>query len=358
MKIEKLNHKPFFYRLYIADELVAFKKLLENQLSINIFDTIHDQLSEWVKCKHPEKKLNFEEIENIILQTLNEVEEYYFGVWVYYPWNNNLVHLLPKEQFIELRTNRNRPHISREEVAILATKKVGIIGLSVGQSIALSIAMERICGSMVLADFDSLELSNLNRIRTGVHNLGMPKTVIAAREIAEIDPFIEVEIMNMGIDEHTIDSFCKLDSKIDIMIEVCDSLPVKIMAREKAKQYGIPVLMDTNDRGMLDVERFDLDAELPVFRGLLSSFEENGKVIINDENKTAILSTIIDYENISEKMKYAFSQIGKTISSWPQLASAVLLGGAITTHLCREILLEKHQKSARYYVDLDLIFAQ
>jgi len=45
-----------------------------------------------------------------------------------------------------------------------------------------------------LADFDTAELSNLNRIRTGSHNLGLNKTVIAAREIVEIDPFIKVKI--------------------------------------------------------------------------------------------------------------------------------------------------------------------
>ncbi len=33
-------------------------------------------------------------------------------------------------------------------------------------------------------NFDTLELSNLNRIRTGVHNMGIPKVVITAREIA------------------------------------------------------------------------------------------------------------------------------------------------------------------------------
>ena len=46
--------------------------------------------------------------------------------------------------------------------------------------------MERICGEIRLADFDILELTNLNRIRTGVHNLGLSKTYSVAREISEI----------------------------------------------------------------------------------------------------------------------------------------------------------------------------
>jgi hypothetical protein len=57
-------------------------------------------------------------------------------------------------------------------------------------------------------------------------------------------------------------------------------------------------------------------------------------------------------------MKYSMSEIGKSISNWPQLASSVVLGGAITTHLCSSILLKHHQESGRYYVDLDSIFGK
>jgi tRNA A37 threonylcarbamoyladenosine dehydratase len=62
------------------------------------------------------------------------------------------------------------------------------MGLSVGQSVSLALAMERSFGELRIADFDELDLSNINRIRTGVYNLKIQKTVIVAREIAEIDP--------------------------------------------------------------------------------------------------------------------------------------------------------------------------
>ena len=56
-----------------------------------------------------------------------------FGVWVHYPWSGRLVRLLPEDAFVEVRTNRNREKITREETAALRTKTVGIVGLSVGR---------------------------------------------------------------------------------------------------------------------------------------------------------------------------------------------------------------------------------
>ena len=49
------------------------------------------------------------------------------------------------------------------------------------------------------------------------------------------------------------------------------------------------------------------------------------------------------------------TEIGKTITTWPQLASAVVLGGAITTDITRRILLKQYQNSGRFYVDLEKI---
>lgn len=73
-------------------------------------------------------------------------------------------------------------------------KTVGIVGLSVGRTIALALAMERIVGKLHIADADSIELSNLNRMSCSLFELGAPKWASTARAIAEIDPYLEVEV--------------------------------------------------------------------------------------------------------------------------------------------------------------------
>lgn len=317
-------------------------------------DRIFEQLKELIKSRNAGTQLGVDDYESLIATHLDGTDIDDYGAWVHYPWNNTLVHILDEDEFIEVRTNRNREKITWEEQQTLKTKKIGIVGLSVGQSIALTLAMERTCGELRLADFDTVELSNVNRLRTGLHNLGVRKTVVAAREIAEIDPFLTVKIYNEGLTGENIDSFFTDDGDLDLFVEVCDSIDIKVSSRFKARDLRIPVVMDTNDRGMLDIERFDLEPDRDIFHGLIEEFlDNNGLIPLNQSNRHLLFKALVSFDSLSERMKTSMIQINKTITSWPQLASSVVLGGSITTDICRRILLGQHNKSGRYYIDLD-----
>ena len=252
-------YEPELFRLTNVTDAQKLSSLYEKQQVLFIHDDIYTQLKELIKCHHPSRRLKSEEYEDLINTHLNGESLNNYGVWVYYSWSKRLVHLLDKDEFITVRTNRNQFKITKEEQSLLNKKAIGIVGLSVGQSIAITIAIERICGELRLADFDTAELSNLNRLRTGVHNLGVLKTIIAAREIMEIDPFLKVKLFHDGLTKQNMDDFFTSGKKLDILVEVCDGLDIKIESRYKARELSIPVVMDTNDRGMLDVERFDLE---------------------------------------------------------------------------------------------------
>jgi len=151
-----------------------------------------------------------------------------------------------------------------------------------------------------------------------------------------------------------MDAFFTEGGKLDLFVEVCDSLDIKVSSRFKARSLQIPVVMDTNDRGMLDVERFDTEPDRSVFHGLIDEFvDQNGLKPLDPANRFALLSALVSFESLSDRMKMSMAEINKTITSWPQLASSVVLGGAITTDICRRILLGQHEASGRYYVDLD-----
>lgn len=346
--------RPDILRLNNAADKEIYKNLVSRTSIKFTQDRIFDQLKELIKSRHPEVKLGDNDYESLIKTHLNGTDISEYGVWVFYPWNSTLIHVLDEDEFIEVRTNRNREKITWEEQETLKTKKIGIVGLSVGQSIALTLAMERTCGELRLADFDIVELSNINRLRTGIHNLGVQKTVIAAREIAEIDPFLNVKIYNEGLTNENMESFFTEDGNLDLFVEVCDSLDVKVSSRFKARDLKIPVVMDTNDRGMLDIERFDLEPARSLFHGLIEEFlVDKSLVPLNPSNGHLLLKALVSFDSLSERMKLSMNQINKTITSWPQLASSVVLGGSITTDISRRILLGQHNKSGRYYIDLD-----
>ncbi|WP_346236074.1 ThiF family adenylyltransferase [Niabella insulamsoli] len=347
-------YKPFFYRLKEGEEARKLEELLSQTPAIQIYDTIESQLAELAKIKNAGRHLTKDDVSDFIRDYRGSSSLDECGVWVYYPWSQKLVHLLDEEEFVQVRTSRNVYKIKPEELEILKKKRIGIIGLSVGQSIALTIATERICGALYLADFDDIELGNMNRLSNcNVYNLGASKAIVSAQRIAELDPYLEVTCFPEGINENNIDTFLgEGSSQIDILVEECDSIDVKILSRLKAREKKIPVVMDTNDRGMLDVERFDLEPERPLFHGNLKEDMDLTKLKdLTSQEKLPVLDAMVDLSSLSERMKYSLSEMGKSINTWPQLASSVMLGGAMVTDTCRRIFLSETTTSGRYYVD-------
>jgi molybdopterin/thiamine biosynthesis adenylyltransferase len=349
------SYLPEFFRLARPAEAEALQALLEQNPSIRVFDALTGQLEELVKALHPTQRFTSGQLAEGISRHLKGVPAEEYGVWVYYPWASRVVHILDEKEFIELRTSRNLYKITREEREVLAGKKIGVIGLSVGQSIAVTMAMERTFGEIRLADFDSLELTNMNRIRTGLHNLGLPKVLVAAREIVEMDPFLKVVCYPEGITEGNIDDFLTGGGKLDILVDECDSVEIKIHCRIRAKALRIPVVMDTSDRGLVDVERFDLEPDRPLLHGLINGITPSDFSNLTDAEKIPLIGAMVGLATVSDRMKASLPEVGKTIRTWPQLASGVALGGAISTDVCRRIALNHYRESGRYYVDLEQI---
>ena len=353
-KADEGIYKPLFFRPKNNIEKDALEVLLESKPYIKVHDTIWAQLKELVKSKKPSVTLSLDEIEADIKAHLDGTLMETYGVWVYYPWNERVVHILDEEEFIQLRTNRNKYKITVTEQNLLFSKKVGVIGLSVGQSVSLTMAMERTFGELRIADFDDLEITNLNRLRSGVHNMGLLKTVLVAREIAEIDPYLKVTCFHEGITEENLESFLLDNGKLDVLIDECDGVDVKIKCRIAAKKHHIPVLMEASDRGTIDIERFDLEPDRPILHGFVEHLDiSKVKGLKTMEEKLPYILPIVGIETMSTRLKASAVEVGQSISTWPQLASAVTLGGGITADICRRVLLDHLHVSGRYFIDIE-----
>jgi hypothetical protein len=344
--------QPVFFNLKQVDDKQAFDRLLAEK-EPSLVDEIYHQLSELVALRFPEKmgRPSSEELELGIQRELNGSQLHDYGVWVYYPWRNTVIHLLDEEPFIEVRTNRNMLKITSDEQKVLRSKIVGIIGMSVGSGAALAIALERGAGELRIADMDTLDLSNLNRIRSSVLNLGLPKTAIVAREIAEIDPYIKVRVFDCGITEDNIDQFFDDGGRIDLLVELCDSIGMKLRSRMHAKKRGIPVVMETSDNGVLDIERFDLNPALELLHGRFTDSEVEN-LLGADSWTPDITAKFIAVDELSSRMKLSFTEIGKSISRWPQLGSEVTMGAGVVASVSRLILLGDEKLYGRKYLDI------
>ncbi|KAF0960117.1 Rv1355c family protein [Rhodococcus sp. T7] len=272
------------------------------------------------------------------------------SVWAYYSWRRTVVRLLGPTSFRRLRLDRNRNKITAQEQERLRDVTVGIVGLSVGHAVALALTLEGACGGLRLADFDTLELSNLNRVPGTVLDLGVNKAVVAARRIAEIDPYVTVTLWKDGLDVESVAEF--LDGT-DVVIDECDSLDVKVSLRREARRRGLPVLMATSDRGLLDVERFDVEPDRPAFHGVIGDVDVESLAGLGSRDKFPLVLQILDAGQLSASMAASLVEVDETISTWPQLGGEVLLGGAQVAAAVRRIGLGQPLASGRCRMDLD-----
>ncbi|MEU0544496.1 ThiF family adenylyltransferase [Nocardia sp. NPDC005978] len=350
--------RPVLFEPHRADDYAAMTDLLESGRVNAVHDTITAQLAELIGCREPQQRYAGAELERRIEEQLAGVEPWAYGSWVWYPWSGRLVHVLPREEFRLVRTDRNRGKIQRPQQRRLLGARIGVVGLSVGNSAAVTLALEGVGGAFRLADFDELSLSNMNRLRAGVQHLGLAKTVICARQMFEIDPYLDIEIYSGGLHaDNMAEFFGGEHERIDLLVEECDTPYVKIAARECARALGIPVVMDCNDRGMLDIERFDLEPDRPLLHGRIGDLRAADLPELTAQATSDLILAMVDAERISPELADSFGQIGRTLSSWPQLASDVALGGALVTSAARRILLGAPCASGRFYVDLDVLIA-
>jgi hypothetical protein len=268
----------------------------------------------------------------------------------YYPWRKTLVRMVGPRGYHALRVDRNRMKLTPLEQDRLGRFRVGVIGLSAGHAIAHALAMEGLCGELRLADFDTLETTNLNRLPGTVFDIAQNKAVLAAQRIAEIDPYLEVSIFPDGFTAENADEFM---AGLDVVVEECDSLDIKILVREIARERRIPVIMATSDRGLFDVERFDLEPDRQLFHGLLGDTRLADLAGLSTQEKIPFLLRVLDAGQISTRGAASMVEIGKTLSTWPQLSGDVILGAATAATAVRRIGTGESLPSGRIRVDLD-----
>lgn len=347
---------PVFFG-FTPDEGREYETFLAfaRQQGVLVRDPIEHQLLDWARTELPGEPPGSPALRARVAEAIaaSGGARFACGSWCYLPWRHTVIHLLDRKRFGAVRTNRNRDKITAVEQALLAEKRVGVVGLSVGAAAAMAMAQEGLCGELRIADFDTIDLSNLNRLRTSVLHLGESKALVAARELAEIDPYLTVRVFPEGLTEDNLERFLLAGGPLDVLVEECDTLPMKLRVREAARAHGIPVVMDTNDRGLLDIERFDREPGRPLLHDLLAGYTPASARALDAAARRELFFAFFGGEDqVSPRLRESSRRVGKDLVSVPQLASDVHLGAALVAHAVREMLLGRLVRSGRYAVDL------
>ena len=134
---------------------------------------------------------------------------------------------------------RNVKGISKK----LKKTRVCILGLGgLGSNVAVLLARSGI-GYLKLVDFDIVEASNLNRQQYRISHIGIKKTEVMKSIIREINPFVEVDILDIKVDRENIYSIV---GDIEIVVEAFDRAETKAMTIEELLTNGNKIVISAS----------------------------------------------------------------------------------------------------------------
>jgi sulfur carrier protein ThiS adenylyltransferase len=131
----------------------------------------------------------------------------------------------------------------------LADKRVGIIGLGGLGSNAAAMLVRTGVRHLVLADFDVVDDSNLNRQLYFREDVGRRKTEALAETLRRIEPEVELELVSSRVGE---DEIVAIGHRVDVLMEATDCADTKALVMNACAQHlpGVPCVAASGLAGL------------------------------------------------------------------------------------------------------------
>ena len=124
---------------------------------------------------------------------------------------------------------RTRLLLGDEAVNSLRHSRVAVLGLGgVGGAAAEAICRSGV-GAMLLADYDKVDITNLNRQHYTMKDLGIPKTLALVEQLEAINPYLTYETYTERVVPSNVE---RLFSGCDVVVEAFDKPDQKAMLLE------------------------------------------------------------------------------------------------------------------------------
>lgn len=145
--------------------------------------------------------------------------------------------------------------IGEDNVNKLKKANVLIVGLGGVGGYALETLVRSGIYNLTIVDGDIVELSNLNRqIISKRDVIGRPKALVAQARTLEINPDVNLKVINQFIREDNF-SLLNIDS-FYYVIDACDDLNLKLLLIKNADKYKLISSMGTANK--MDMTRFKI----------------------------------------------------------------------------------------------------
>jgi tRNA A37 threonylcarbamoyladenosine dehydratase len=209
--------------------------------------------------------------------------------------------------------------LGKEKLDLLRKSNVLVVGLGgVG-----AYAAEQLCragiGKLTIVDGDVVEETNRNRqLPALISNTGRPKAEILAERFRDINPDLQLTVINDYIaNEKTVELL--KGQKYDYVVDAIDTLSPKVFLIYHATQLGLPVVSSMGAGGKLDPHKVQItDISKSYNCNLARTIRKRlNKLGIKKGIKVVFSSELIDKETVRlEEGKNKRSTVG-TISYMP-----------------------------------------
>ena len=317
----------------IQDQM-RMQELFESGQIKNTFDPIEQIAESEFELEYPELKYNEKARQEFVKDVLLQGNSH--GEWVY--MQGDLIRYPKRDTYRDLRTYRYRNLITKEEQAKLNEARPSIFGLSVGGNIAVAIARNGIGKAIALGDPDTLDVTGIGRNVTTMKDLTESKLNAVAKQISQIDPFMEQKHFKQGFNKEMETEL--VNFKPDVIFDEVDHMLSSAMMRQFSREQKLPYfnVSDVGERTVLEIVRHDLrDAKLYAGRGLPDDVVESllrGE--LSDEDESMICMKTVGARNVlaTPRLIESSLEIGKNLAGIPQLGSTALMaaGYAVTAY--------------------------
>jgi len=141
-----------------------------------------------------------------------------------------------EEQFL-----RTSLLLGKENIEKLFDAKVAVIGLGAVGSFATEMLARIGIGNLLLVDFDTIQITNLNRQLYALHStINKKKVDIAKQRVLDINPKCNVEMLDVFVNTDTLPQI--FNTKPDIVIDAIDSYNPKLRLIEYCYKNNIKII--------------------------------------------------------------------------------------------------------------------
>lgn len=131
--------------------------------------------------------------------------------------------------------------LGEESFAKLNKSKVLVVGAGGVGGFVIEALVRAGVGGIGIADFDTIDITNINRQIIATHKtIGMKKTEAFCERIKDINPNIVVDIYDIKVDRENVSEL--FEKKYDYIVDCIDNITAKLAIIEMAKENGIEII--------------------------------------------------------------------------------------------------------------------